>query len=190
MRVFERLFDQNKNIKLTIISSLQYGDYATKTTRSDYESALRIIEKYPTHITWHKTLPNSEVLSILQQADVGLLPTWADTYGYSVLEAQACGCPVITTDIRALPEINNDSCGWMINVPKDHLGNGIVGTPVERKRFSETIDEQLESTVLAILSNPNSISEKGSMSVKRIVENHCPEKHAKRLAEIYAEATV
>ena len=58
-------------------------------------------------IFYHKILFNSEVMNILKNTHVGLLPTYADTYGYSVLEAQSFGCPVITTNIRAMPEINN-----------------------------------------------------------------------------------
>ena len=37
---------------------------------------------------------------------IGLLPTYNDSYGYSVIEFFSYGCPVITTNILALPEIN------------------------------------------------------------------------------------
>ncbi len=49
----------------------------------------------------------------MRTADIGMLPSYADTYGFSVLEAQA-GNAVITTDIRALPEVNNPAVGWLI----------------------------------------------------------------------------
>ena len=35
------------------------------------------------------------------------------------MEFQACGLPRITTDVRALPEINNDKYGWLIQVAKN-----------------------------------------------------------------------
>lgn len=57
----------------------------------------------------------------MKKSDVGLLPTWADTYGYSVLEFQACGCPVISSNTRGLPEINNNEAGWIINMPLTKL---------------------------------------------------------------------
>ena len=50
----------------------------------------------------------------MSSCDVGLLPTWAESYGYSVLEMQACGLPVVTTNIRALPETN--VCGWKVKL--------------------------------------------------------------------------
>lgn len=55
----------------------------------------------------------------MKNSHVGLLQTWSDTYGYSVLEFQACACSVITTDLRALPEINNNEVGWLIELPKN-----------------------------------------------------------------------
>lgn len=45
----------------------------------------------------------------MKKAHVCLLPTWMDTFAYSVLEAQACGTPVISTSLRALTEINNEN---------------------------------------------------------------------------------
>jgi len=71
-------------------------------------------------ITYYEYLPNNEILELMKyKIQVGMLPTRGDTYGYSVLEFQASGCPVISTDVRALLEINNEDCGWIINVPKN-----------------------------------------------------------------------
>ncbi|MFW2788163.1 glycosyltransferase, partial [Acinetobacter baumannii] len=65
-------------------------------------------------------------MCIRDRHHIGLLPTWADTFGYSVLEFQACGCPVISTDVRALSEINNNDIGWLINVDKNKYGEIVV----------------------------------------------------------------
>lgn len=58
------------------------------------------------YITLLSNISNEQVLYHISQADIGLLPTWADTYGYSVLEMQSFNIPVITTNVRALGEIN------------------------------------------------------------------------------------
>lgn len=116
LKAFDQLIPQYPQLHLNIISSLKFGDYATHTTEADQKEAKKIIAKYPDNITHYQSLPNEKVLELYKASHVGLLPTWADTYGYSVLEAQAAGCPCITTNIRALPEINNDEIGWMINI--------------------------------------------------------------------------
>lgn len=107
------------NLRLTIVSSMDLDDYATSKTEKDVLIAQAIIRKNSGWIIHYRHLPNQRVLELMKSAHVGLLPTFADTYGYSVLEFQACGCPVISTDVRALPEINNNEIGWMIKVPKN-----------------------------------------------------------------------
>ena len=125
------------NWHLNIISKLEFGDYASKTTIEDYKSAKKIINELSGNISYHKILPNSEVMNILKNTHVGLLPTYADTYGYSVLEAQSFGCPVITTNIRAMPEINNWKKGWIIKVNKDSLNNAKLNTKRAHKFFKK-----------------------------------------------------
>ena len=143
LQVFDKLIPDNPKLHLNIVSSMQYGDYATHTTKQDLEEAIRVINKYPENITHYQSLPNTEVIELFKKSHIGLLPTWADSFGYSVLEAQACGCPVITTDIRALPEINNNDIGWVIEVPKDKFRNGLLDAEDDREVFNERLFNKL-----------------------------------------------
>lgn len=77
-------------------------------------------------ITYIKSLPNKKVLELCKKAHIGCLPTLQDTYGYSTLEMQACGCPVVTTNIRACSEINSDDCGWFVPVKIDNIGGEAI----------------------------------------------------------------
>ncbi|MCC9137334.1 glycosyltransferase family 4 protein [Pontibacter silvestris] len=181
--VFDELLKRKAPVKLQIVSSLQYGDYASRTTAADKEQAFRIINKYPKAITLYKSLPNNEVLDLLRNSHLCLLPTYADTYGYSVLEAQAAGCPVISTDIRALPEINNNSAGWLISVAKDELGNADL---TSLDFFSCLLQEKLMNIIESICNKPSSVRSKGELAVARIKEQHCPVKQAQKLEAIYA----
>jgi glycosyltransferase involved in cell wall biosynthesis len=124
----------------------------------------------------------------MKTCDVGLLPTYADTYGLSVLEAQACGLPVITTDVRALPEINNADVGWLIRVPKNELGEALYSTLEERERLSLQIQSGLEAIVRNIVADPSVIYIKALKSLERIREMHDPTVYAQKLREIYQEA--
>ncbi|WP_299821861.1 glycosyltransferase family 4 protein [uncultured Pontibacter sp.] len=186
--VFDKLLEEGYPIKLQIVSKLDYGDYASQTTKNDFLEAVTLIEKNSSSIIWYKTLPNTAVLDMLKKSHIALLPTYADTYGYSVLEAQAAGCPVITTDIRALPEINNNECGWVINVPKDELGNGIIDNREERELLSKTIIDNLHEIILTILKNKEIIRMKGEASINKIKRNHNPILTASLLESIYQEA--
>ena len=124
VKVFIKLKKQYP-IKLTIISNLNINDYATLSTKKDKERILKLIKDNSDWINLYSNIPNKDVLEIIKQHNIGLLPTFADTYGYSVLEMQASGVPVITTNIRALSEINNDECGWIINIKKNKYGEAL-----------------------------------------------------------------
>lgn len=188
LNVFNELILSNQNVHLNIISTMQYGDYATHTDEKNQAQALDIINKHPNSISHYRYLPNNEVLTILLNSHIGLLPTYADTYGYSVLESQACGCPVISTDIRALPEINNETIGYVIPVPKDNYGNGQLETKIDRENFSSILESKLHETIVHILDNPNEIRIKGELCLEHIEKNHNPGNKALELQTIYNNA--
>lgn len=179
-----KLAAHGQKFHLTVISSLDYGD---DVSRSTYEDMLRYREILTSTewITYYERLPNPEVLALCRKAHLGLLPTMADTYGYSVLEMQACGCPVISTDIRALPEMNNKECGYLINVPKAPSTEALYGTDEEVARLKQAIFEGLYSAFAEILDNPEKLKAKSKASIEKIKNDHSPEKYGQILAEIY-----
>ena len=188
LQVFDRLFEEGHNVRLAVVSSLECGDYASKTTREDREWARQLIDKHEGRIEYFHRLPNDEVIELFKRSHVGLLPSYGDTYGYSVLEAQSCGCPVITTDIRALPEINNDETGWLIEVPKDQRRDGQLSTPEERQFYSQIVADNLYQIIREIIKHPQCIQEKGNAAISRIRTQHDPDEHAKQLEAIYSDA--
>ena len=188
-RTFQKLAgEEGLPVRLIVVSSLRLEPYAAQETEEDLTLARQIIAEKPDWLEYYDELPHSEVLELLKQVDVGLLPTWADTYGLSVLEAQASGCPVITTDVRALPEINNNRVGWLIRVPKDELGEAIYATGEDRRELSQIIQEGLENTVRRIVADPSVIAQKGQAALDRIRTEHDPQAYADKLRQIYQSA--
>lgn len=187
LRAFNNI--KSKNWHLTIISNLSLDDYATQYTEREQKQLQNeitsILSEQEAQIEIHKSLPNSAVLEKIQNCHVGLLPTWHDTYGYSVLEFQSCACPVITTDIRALPEINNDSCGWVIPVG-ERFGAQItpLGDKGTRMEFSLMVQNQLEEIIEDIIANPEKLLPRGINAVKRIQNEHDPAAHQEQLIKI------
>ena len=49
-------------------------------------------------------VPLEETVSFYQAADVFVYPSLNETFGLPILEAMACGCPVVTSDTSAMPE--------------------------------------------------------------------------------------
>ncbi len=189
LRAFDKLIhEENANLKLILVSSLTMDHYAAKETQEDLVWASNFIQEHSDWIEHHTSLSPAEVLTLMKTCDIGLLPTYADSYGFSVLEAQACGLPVISTDIRALPEINNTDCGWLIRVPKNEMSEALYSTPEERAHLSQQIQDGLEAILRNILKDPSSIHPKALKALQRIREMHDPEDFSQKLREIYQKA--
>lgn len=188
LRAFDRLLARGAPVQLTIVSTLTYGDDESCSTRADQDEARALIARWPGRIFHHERLDNEAVLELFRHSHVALLPSWADTYGYVVIEAQAAGCPVVTTDVRAMPEINDDTIGWVIRIPKDARGTADIHTPEQRARLSRLIDGEIERIVDEIVADPAAIPAKGAAALAKIRARHDPQAHAQRLREIYEEA--
>jgi glycosyltransferase involved in cell wall biosynthesis len=82
-------------------------------------------------------------------ADVFLFPSLAEGFGWPLIEAQACGCPVITTDEAPMNEVGGDAAeylprfkaggdidAWASNGAR-HLIKMLSRTPEEKRRIAE-----------------------------------------------------
>ncbi|NEQ81735.1 MAG: glycosyltransferase [Moorea sp. SIO2I5] len=182
----DTLLESGFDIELKIVSKMSAGDYASRAGNAEVVRANTIIEKYPNQILLKGTLPNEDVLDLLRKSHIVCLPTWGETYGYSVLEGQAAGCPAITTNLRALPEINNSECGWVIEVPKLPSGDGDIGTPEKRKIFQSILIDGIKLALEEALNNRQKLREKSRLSLKRIRDYHDPKSHQSALLQIYS----
>ncbi len=86
----------------------------------DLVKELGIIEKV-TFIEW---LPNQELPGILSSADVLVHPSepykdWEEQYGWMLLQASACGLPIIATNIGAISEAVIDKKTGILVEPKN-----------------------------------------------------------------------
>lgn len=186
LEVFEELINEGYDLSLVIISKMEYGDFASKTTLEDVERAKDIINRNSS-ITWFENLANSKVLNIMKTIHVGLLPSFADTYGYSVLEFQSFACPVITTNVSALPEINDNMKGWIIDVEKNEDNLAIYDTSTNLIKLENTVRKALRDIIKEIVENPDEIITKGNFSLQQLEIKHNPKRHGDILYKLYKE---
>lgn len=59
-------------------------------------------------------LPHSEIIYFYRSADVFVYPSLFETFGLTLLEAMACGTPIVCSDRGSLPEIVADA-GLIVN---------------------------------------------------------------------------
>jgi glycosyltransferase involved in cell wall biosynthesis len=70
------------------------------------------------HVTWHGRRAPGVVLRLLQATDVFLLTSLSEGISNAVLEAMACGLPVVTTAVDGLPEAVTDSVEGFLVPPR------------------------------------------------------------------------
>ncbi len=188
INVFNKLIKKYKSkIKLIIISNITPDlEFTRINDGKAKERVIKFINDNEEHIQWYQNLENDKVLEIAKECDVGLLPTFADTYGYSVLEMQAAGMPVITTNVRAMPEINN--AGWICKIPINKFGEALYSKEDSLNETKEILEKELERIVREILEDTDIIKKKGLDAYEYISKNHNPIDYGNKLYEIYVNA--
>jgi glycosyltransferase involved in cell wall biosynthesis len=65
------------------------------------------VDDLPPGVRVHRGLAaqSQQLVELFQNADVFVLPTLGDTFGLVLVEAMACGVPVVATRVGALPEV-------------------------------------------------------------------------------------
>mgnify|MGYP002626579921 CR=1 FL=1 len=184
---FDELSRKYDNFSVTVVGSLNRCTGIYSLTASERKHLTQIINN-ASWLDYHDSLPNDKVLELAQQSHVGLLPTLGDSFGFSILEMQASGCPVITTDGEARSEIVDDGCGWLIGTKDIELYHGDeygIRTRADVEAVSEVIKSRLKVIVQDILENPSIIKQKAVNSLDRIAAHHDPKKYSDELLKIY-----
>jgi len=83
-------------------------------------------------------LSEEELVQVYNAADLLVYPSWHEGFGFPVLEAMACGCPVICSNTGSLPEV---ASGAAIMVSPDDISG--IAKAIERAMGSRDIRQEL-----------------------------------------------
>ena len=151
---------------------------AFQTVQKKYRIELKVVSLPPAwlrdrivatpSISLHTSSPTLDVKSMMQEADIFVLPTYADTYALAAVEALAHGCAVVVSDLEPLPEI---------------IPDGQVGFTVPAGNIPvliERLETLLTDTVLLRRMQGNAYD--------LYVQRHNPHVVAKQLRDVFESA--
>ena len=93
--------------------------------------------------TWYPSLPHAQVLELIHQHDVLVLPSLFDGFGLVLSEALSQGTPIIGTTHTAAPDLLGDSAdaGWVVPIRSPEAIAQAV-TSLKDARYREHTREQ------------------------------------------------
>lgn len=117
LQAFEQVCKENKNVKLFIVGDMNGSHFATID-----------IERYINNPCFHflGRITDKELNTYYNNALCFLFPSLYEGFGSPLLEAQACGCPVITANVTSMPEVTGGSALLCDPVSVEDIKNKIL----------------------------------------------------------------
>lgn len=115
----------------------------------------------------HGWASNAEVRSLVAASRALLLPSYAEGLPVAIMEAFALGRPVISTRVAGIPELLDDSCGWLI-------------PPGDPRALMEAMEAALAAT-------PEALAAKGAVGRERVARLHDRRALARTLWRLFEE---
>lgn len=107
-------------------------------------------ERLPQNVSWVPPCDSFQLREYYRAADVFVLPSFSDGFGLVILEAMACGNPVIVSDATCGPDVVVDRSGIVTS-------SGSLDELIEALRWAE--------------SNRSALAEMG-MSARKVAQRH------------------
>lgn len=113
---------------------------------SDWEETMAEIKKLglENDVILAKYIPHEQMNLLYSDAEILLSPTFGDSFSLPLVEAMACGCPIVTSNDTACPEIVDDA-GIKVNPYNvDEIANAMHQVITNLELRNELIKKGLE----------------------------------------------
>lgn len=110
----------------------------------DREAALKGL-RHPEDIRFIRYVPDEDMPALYSAASLFAFPTLYEGFGIPVLEAQACGTPVLTSDCSALPEVGGDGAFYVDPYDVESIFNGIQTVLTDRSLAQKLVQRGLQN---------------------------------------------
>jgi glycosyltransferase len=147
IRSFRKVLEVMPNCRLMIAGSGLYDFYIQEA------------KEICTKVTFTGLLDRQVLAELYQIADVGVMPSLYEPFGYVAVEMMMHGLPIVATATSGLNEVVDDTCGLKI--------------PVIEQPDSIDIDmDLLAEKIICLLQNPDKAKEMGQNGRKRYLKKY------------------
>ena len=108
LRAFAKAFGERPEVAFVVVQRRNAGNAELQKLANELGVAERV------HFTGAVSFPT--LLQLYSGASALLHPSFCEGFGNPVAEAMACGCPVITSNLSAMPEVTGGA-GFLVNPP-------------------------------------------------------------------------
>ena len=93
------------------------------TERIDLVKLIKKLNLYP-KVKFLGFIPTKDLRAVYNLAEVYCQPSFYEGFGLPVLEAMACGCPVVSSDTSSLPEISGEAA-LLVKPQTEEIAKGL-----------------------------------------------------------------
>lgn len=144
LRAMPIIGEEIPNVRLMLLLS--------KNPAGEYKKAVSMVASLgiSKNVEFIEPRPVEQLPGIIRSADVCVVPSISEGFGFSAAESVACGTPVVASDVGAIPEIIKNGYNGLLSKPAD--------------------PESIARNVIKVLSDKNlrrRLSANGPRSVKK-----------------------
>ncbi len=130
---------KRKDYKLIVVGNFSY----VFTINNETQEILNMA-KESDNIEFKMNILNSELVKLYNQSELFIFPSFYEGFGLPVLEAMACGVPVITSHVSSLPEVGGDAVVYVDPSSVDDIKNKMQMVLNDKKLQDEMIKKGLK----------------------------------------------
>ena len=154
--LFVGSIEPRKNIEKLLQAYIQLPEYVKKEFRlvlagfSGWENKniMNLKDKMKKHVMFLGYLSVGELSVMYNSAKLFVYPSLYEGFGLPPVEAMACGCPVVVSNVASLPEVCGDAAYYVDPYNVESIAEGMYKVPTDNTLRKSLIEKGLERAKL------------------------------------------